>query len=51
VRASGQVKTFVDGTQLGSDVANSGDITYASGLQIGRNSTGSLYFPGWLDEI
>ena len=53
-RASGTVKAFVDGTQVGSDVTNTENISGASGALIvgALNISGVVqYFNGWLDEL
>ncbi|MDP3790663.1 MAG: LamG-like jellyroll fold domain-containing protein [Candidatus Omnitrophota bacterium] len=51
VRSSGRIKIFVDGTQLGSDVADTTDLTYINSLTIGASANGSNSFNGWMDEI
>lgn len=52
-RASGTVKAWVDGTQVGSDVTNTENISGSTGvLMIGALNLGPLqYLNGWLDEL
>lgn len=50
-RSGTDLRVFINGTQLGATVTNSTDLTYTSGLFIGRNSTGVNYLNGWMDEI
>ena len=52
-RASGTVRAFADGVQVGSDVTNTEDISGSTGvLMIGALNLGPLqYLNGWLDEV
>lgn len=51
VRTSGTVKAFVDGTQIGSDWANTGSVSSLGGAYIGQRSDGSDSFDGHIDEL
>ena len=52
-RASGTVRSFVDGVQIGSDVTNTENISGSTGvLMVGALNLGPIqHFNGWLDEI
>lgn len=50
-RVSGQAQIFVDDVQLGTDVANSSNVTGSSDLYIGTASTPGDYFGGWMKNL
>lgn len=52
-RASGTVRAFVDGSQIGSDVTNVEDISGSTApLMVGRiNAVAGQYINGWLDDL
>lgn len=52
-RASGTVRAFADGVQIGSDVTNTEDISGSTGvLMIGALNFGPIqHLNGWLDEL
>lgn len=52
VRSGTNLRAFLDGTQLGSTVTNSTDIQGASGIGLGKYSSGGGgAFNGWMDEL
>jgi hypothetical protein len=53
VRASGTIKVYVNGTQVGTDYSNSNNVSTTQALYIGaENSAGAdVMSPGWIDEL
>ena len=50
-RRGTDLKMFIDGTQIGSTLTDSGDITNTGTVTIGAANDGSAPFDGWIDEF
>lgn len=52
VRSGNDFKIFLNGTQIGSTVTDSSEVTdHAGALYVGQNGASGSYLNGWLDEI
>jgi len=52
VRSGNDFKFFIDGTQIGTTVTDSSEVTnFSAGIEIGRSDAGASNLNGWLDEF